>query len=122
MQFEVGKKYKFRKAPGWAELVISIPKANPYSRLVFMSNTGYIVHTFESGRVFSHKEYDNDVLPIEYEEPRKFKYWANVYHTGIVGSYASKGEAGKGADSGRIACVCIEGKEGDGLSIAIEED
>lgn len=65
MGFEVGKKYEFLKAPGWAELVIRLPKANPYSRLVFMSNTGYIVHTSESGRVFSHKKDDNDVLPVE---------------------------------------------------------
>ena len=132
IKFEVGKKYRFRDGEGWAKCLMHVPEAIYIERLVFITNKGCIISRCEDGRVSEPKELTAnlheavdrwlDILPIEYKEPRKFKYWVNVYSSGIGGDYASKEEANKSADSSRIACVCIEGKEGDGLSTTIEEN
>ena len=129
IKFEVGKKYCFRDELGWAKFIAYVPEAAPIERLVFVTNKGGIITRCEDGRVVEPKNlgigsmYEVidkccDVLPIEYKEPITFKYWINIYPKGVGGSFNSKEEADEGAVS-RIACICIEGKEGDGL---INED
>jgi hypothetical protein len=102
--------------------VAHVPEAAEHSRAVFVNEDGYIFTTTKTGKLYIDQIRDNDVIPKEYQEPRKFKYWVNVYPSGVAGNSTSREQADKDADSSRIACVYIEGIEGDGLSVTIEEE
>jgi hypothetical protein len=122
-QFEVGKKYCFRKSKGWAKCVAHVPEAKENYRVVFVTDAGYILTTTKTGNLWVNQTSDNYVIPVEYQEHRKFKYWVNVYPHGVGKGHASRRGADKNASSSsRIACVYIEGQEGDGLSLTIEEE
>ena len=126
IKFEVGKKYCFRDDERWAKCLMHVPEAIPTERLVFVTNKGGIISRCEDGRVSEPKELTanlheavdkyHDVLPIEYKEPVIFKYWINVYTHHISIGHSSKERADEKAGGRRIACICIEGKEGDGLT------
>lgn len=126
IEFEVGKKYCFRDNEGWAKCLMHVLEANPRERLVFITNKGHVATRCEDGRVSKPKELTAniheavnnwlDILPIEYKEPITFKYWVNVYTHHISIGHRSKERADLKAGAGRIARICIEGKEGDGLT------
>jgi hypothetical protein len=121
MQFEVGVKYCFRKSKGWAKCVAHVPEAEEDSRVVFVTDAGCILTTAETGKLWIDQTRNGDVIQKEYQEHRKFKYWGNIYLSSVR-RHTSREDADNAADNSRIACICIEGIEGDGLSATIEEE
>lgn len=125
-EFVVGTKYMFRhkKKDVWAKFVAYVPEAYIGQRSVFVCDGGSIILRCDNGRVYDSPDRSYDVIPEEYKEPEEFEYFINIYPQGnTIGKcvlWDNEKAADRAAKPGRIACIRIKGKEGDGLEKQIK--
>lgn len=72
-KWEVGKRYRFRNTPGWAEVIYdkSTLDKGSFFPLVIITQAGSVQSRSMDGKISSDDDSDQDILPIEHKEPFK---------------------------------------------------